>query len=361
MPFSPAENPHYRIVDSYIQNGRRSTLIIRESVSTDFGTYTCYVENSMGFTELEVELSEKRKKYCPSSLRKDQPSLLSVSGPLPTFALVITSFTLVVILLVIVIVVILCRRRLCSSRSRKGNKTASSNNAAAATNNLIVASNGFPPDQTATTLKQHPELETPSYSNEGDSAWGEGSSGAGDASQHQMDLGGFAPRCGGIGPHPPLLTQALLQREGGVGVGPGGEPEFPPKPDVITSGNYVPYGSYVREFSPPCSASGVAVAAAAGDRESPLYAAGQPGGTLLQSQSSLLNVSDPRFSATYGNPFLKQVISFPFFSWERHNMVYPCLDSTDWPREHALLHVHARWRRHPPPPLPGGLPGALLC
>ncbi len=57
------ENPHYRIVDSHIQNGRRSTLIIRESVSTDFGTYTCYVENSLGATELEVKLTERRKHY----------------------------------------------------------------------------------------------------------------------------------------------------------------------------------------------------------------------------------------------------------------------------------------------------------
>ncbi len=69
---------------------------------------------------------------------------------------------------------------------------------------------------------------------------------------------------------------------------------------MITTG-YVPYGHYVREFSPPMNNNG--------GRDSPLYSSG---GTLShqhqQAQSPPpLNVVDPRFSAKYGNPYLKQV------------------------------------------------------
>ncbi len=52
------------------------------------------------------------------------------------------------------------------------------------------------------------------------------------------------------------------------------------KQDVVSSG-YVPYGTYVRDYNPPL--------------QQPIYA------------STQLNVADPRFSATYGNPYLKQV------------------------------------------------------
>ena len=56
-----AANPHYRVVDSYVQNGRRSTLIVRGAVDTDFGVYTCSVENEMGVAEMQVELAERRE------------------------------------------------------------------------------------------------------------------------------------------------------------------------------------------------------------------------------------------------------------------------------------------------------------
>ncbi len=215
----------------------------------------------------------------------------------------ISSFTCVVILLVVIIVVILCRRRLCQ-REKDGRKGGAV--AAAATNNLIAAANNggdhrFPPDQ-ATSLKQ--DLETPSFSNEADSAW-EGSD------DNNQDCGGFIRANG----HPPL-TQVMLKES---------EPDFPPKPvssrrdgsgrvarkkkslwfqDVITTG-YVPYGTYVRDFSPPCNGGGGGGGDGSG-RNSPMYNSGGVS-PPPPPQSSLLNVSDPRFSATYGNPFLKQV------------------------------------------------------
>ena len=52
-------NPHYRIVDSYVQNGRRSTLIVVGAMGTDFGTYTCRVVNPLGIAELNIELEQE--------------------------------------------------------------------------------------------------------------------------------------------------------------------------------------------------------------------------------------------------------------------------------------------------------------
>ena len=63
---------------------------------------------------------------------------------------------------------------------------------------------------------------------------------------------------------------------------------FPTFQDVINNG-YVPYGSYVRDYNPPFSNS---------DSQTSLQSATQ---LSVNKQSSSLNVSDPRYSATYGN------------------------------------------------------------
>ena len=62
--FSPfiSANTHYRIINSPIQHGIRSTLIIKQALATDFGPYTCAIENSHGVSEIRIEL-EQRSKY----------------------------------------------------------------------------------------------------------------------------------------------------------------------------------------------------------------------------------------------------------------------------------------------------------
>ena len=100
--------------------------------------------------------------------------------------------------------------------------------------------------------------------------------------------------------------------------------------DVVSSG-YVPYGAYVRDYIPP--SFGVASGNPSGqiDRDSPIY------GTM-PNNSSALNVADPRFSATYGNAFLKQVRP----TWVPSHVTvmhafYVLL--SDRPRQHAVFHV----------------------
>ena len=57
-------NSHYRIINSPIQHGVRSTLVIRESLITDFGPYTCSITNSHGTREMQIELEQQRKFTC---------------------------------------------------------------------------------------------------------------------------------------------------------------------------------------------------------------------------------------------------------------------------------------------------------
>ena len=57
------DNSHYRIINSAIQHGIRSTLVIRESLKTDFGTYTCSVKNAHGTKELHIRLQQKSEFF----------------------------------------------------------------------------------------------------------------------------------------------------------------------------------------------------------------------------------------------------------------------------------------------------------
>lgn len=63
------DNSHYRIINSAIQHGIRSTLVIRESLKTDFGTYKCSIKNAHGTKELQIRLQQK--KAIPSSTYVD--------------------------------------------------------------------------------------------------------------------------------------------------------------------------------------------------------------------------------------------------------------------------------------------------
>merc|ERR1711892_1369028 len=68
--------------------------------------------------------------------------------------------------------------------------------------------------------------------------------------------------------------------------------EFP-KPDLISTG-YVPYGTYARDYNPLFPHS---------DSQSSFHSASQLAPN--NRHSTILNVTDPRYSATYGNPYLR--------------------------------------------------------
>ena len=84
--------------------------------------------------------------------------------------------------------------------------------------------------------------------------------------------------------------------------------------DVISG--YVSNSHFVRDLYPPGLLPG---------QESPLY--GPTGCNTYNPnssrQSSMLNVSDPRFSATYGNPYLRQVCQIYLFWLLTNTLKWP--------------------------------------
>ena len=71
--------------------------------------------------------------------------------------------------------------------------------------------------------------------------------------------------------------------------------DYQPQPDVI-NGGYISYG-HTGDYNPPGPANSRSI----------LHDNNGNSNILAPVPGSVLNVSDPRFSATYGNPYLKQV------------------------------------------------------
>ena len=46
-----------------MQHGVRSTLIIKQAIASDFGPYTCAIQNEHGVSELRIDLEEKSKFF----------------------------------------------------------------------------------------------------------------------------------------------------------------------------------------------------------------------------------------------------------------------------------------------------------
>ncbi|CAB4066424.1 unnamed protein product [Lepeophtheirus salmonis] len=242
------ENPHYRIVNSPMQRGVRSTLIVRGTVDSDYGPYKCQVQNSYGRAELLIELEREQ--------------------PFPLLVMVITIFAGVILVLTVVIVVILCRKRLfccCNLPHTKSSPEKYFNNHMGTNNAEALEYNPCNTNILIRDKKSCENLDSP----EADSAcW--------DASDSQDGLYRIRSENGES-----LTTQ--MYRDGTEL-----EPEFPPKPDVISTG-YIRYGNYVRDFEPPQL------------RRDSLYSSG--------TSQSVLNISDPRFPATYSNTFHRQIPS----------------------------------------------------
>lgn len=257
-------NPHYRIINSPVEHGLRSTLIIRQALPTDFGPYTCSLKNSHGYSSFEISLEEQQ--------------------PFPLQFILICTFAVVIFLLLVAIITILYRKKVCCSsyKSKKSNSSnsldirVSNNGALAAANNAIMKVNNL--DQLSydsTHIKR--DLHSPTVSNENDSLR--------DGSETQDGV--YRSNNNSTIPCGTQLYHNTSDMDS----------DFPPKPDVISG--CVSNSHFVRDLYPPGLLPG---------QESPLY--GGPGCSNTYNpnsrQSSMLNVSDPRYSATYGNPYLRQ-------------------------------------------------------
>ena len=100
---------------------------------------------------------------------------------------------------------------------------------------------------------------------------------------------------------------------------------------MISTG-YFPYAQYVRDYNPPpppvmnSSTTGPCPGVPDPGVPDPRVSSTSPmystisNTTMPNRQSSLLNVTDPRYSATYGNPLLRQVCIKIFYSGKGKNI-----------------------------------------
>jgi len=218
----------YEILRNQAGFHTRSTLLIREATSDDFGYYGCTVTNSRGSDELSIRLEPEEV--------------------FPTLVVMVGVFLTIILMLLATLLFLLCRRKLCApcpSCPQTPDKPVKQNNHEVAAEKVG--------DKTSVC---------------GEEGWDEGEDNTG---LYSHRLSHYAP-------------------------------EFPPKPDLISTG-YVPYGSYVRDYPPGPGQHQFPPS----DSQTSLHSASQ----LAQSHSTsnrhstILNVSDPRYSATYGNPYLR--------------------------------------------------------
>jgi len=236
QPIDQSGHNHYEILHDNSEESEfksTSTLIIRNSERSDFGQYGCVVENRMGADTQTIMLQHKES--------------------FPVLIVLIGIFSAIILLLLLTLMVVLFRKKTCTSRTG-----SNSSEKPMKPNNLDSLS------QPDSELKV--EGQTGSSLSNGEVESWEGSE-----------------------------TQDALYRQGLIQ--DYSDPDFPPKPDVISTG-YVPYGSYVRDYNPPFPNS---------DSQSSLQSASHlaSSSNVNNRQSALLNVSDPRYSATYGNPYLR--------------------------------------------------------
>lgn len=109
-----AGNSHYRIINSPIEHGIRSTLIIRQALQTDFGPYTCSLKNSHGYSSFDIRLEEQRKiiiekksyfkNYCLFLTFK-----LHFVEPFPIQLIVISTLAIIAIVMVLAVGTVIYR------------------------------------------------------------------------------------------------------------------------------------------------------------------------------------------------------------------------------------------------------------
>ena len=186
------------------------------------------------------------------------------SGPVPVQMILIAVFSAVIFVLLFIILLILFRKNCCDFGMLKAKKSPSDSTLSGKDNrNNLVKVNNL--------------VDQVSGHNLSESEW----------SGDPESLSGGSGAASGPIPGATLPRTTCISNAGSSDLL---DPEIPPKPDVIDTG-YVPYGNTLRDYNPPLGPQ----------HESPYGGIANPA-----MARGVLNVSDPRFSATYGNPYLRQ-------------------------------------------------------
>ncbi|RZC39155.1 irregular chiasm C-roughest protein, partial [Asbolus verrucosus] len=273
----------YSILEDPSPEGIKSTLIIRESREKHFGNYNCSVTNPYGSDVVEINLMQQKS--------------------IPSFIIIIGVAILIIVIIITILVIILCQRQ----------------------------TNKKPPPETDANTIEKQCKESDRSSNISDLKL-DLRTGSSNSNVHcDMD---YIPGAESETGSESVITRIGVPLAGPVNVSGQeiyrysadySEPSFPPK-DGQNNNGYVPYVDYARDYNPSMM-------------QPPISSSLDPGRERLQStrlqlnslQSHQIPVSgqnlplndlsapqsipnggfpemgliDPRFSATYGNPYLR--------------------------------------------------------
>ncbi|XP_067007432.1 irregular chiasm C-roughest protein isoform X2 [Anabrus simplex] len=236
-----ASNKDYTILEDPLAEGIKSTLVIRESRDQHFGHYNCSVTNPYGSDTVEILLKPQ----------KTFPLLIILVGVIGG----------VIVIIAIAMIIILCQRREkkpqvdCRDAEKQCKESDRSSNISDLKMELRTGSSV---SNVHCELEYGPDSETGSES--------------------------VVTRIG-----VPLAGPVAMPVNGGENIYRYSteftEPIFPPK-DGQNNNGYVPYADYSRDYNP----------------QPP-----PPPATTLESSRESLTVQsiDPRYSAAYGNPYLR--------------------------------------------------------
>ncbi|KAK7788833.1 hypothetical protein R5R35_012822 [Gryllus longicercus] len=276
-----ASDKDYTILEDPLPEGIKSTLVIRESRDQHFGSYNCSVTNPYGSDTVEILLKAQ---------------ILVFSETFPLLLILVCVIGGVILIIAIAMIIILCQRREkkpqdCRDAEKQCKESDRSSNISDLKMELRTGSSV---SNVHCELEYGPDSETGSES--------------------------VVTRVG-----MPLAGPVAMPVNGGENIYRYSteftEPIFPPK-DGQNNNGYVPYVDYSRDFNPP------------------------PPTTLgIESSRESLTMPniDPRYSAAYGNPYLRN-------------------SSTSLPAPHAThnTHVsHAVGTPAPPPYTPATRNGAV--
>ncbi|XP_030767335.1 irregular chiasm C-roughest protein-like [Sitophilus oryzae] len=269
----------YSILEDPLPEGIKSTLIIRESQERHFGMYNCSVTNPYGSDVVEISLMPQ----------KSFPMLIIVVGVIGA----------IILLIIVIMIIFLCQRQ----------------------------NNKKPPSENANTIEKQCK-ESDRSSNISDLKL-DLRTGSSNSNVHcDMD---YIPGAESETGSESVITRIGVPLAGPVSVAGQEiyrysadytEPSFPPK-DGQNNNGYVPYVDYSRDYNPPVMQPPISTSLGSESLQSTRLQLNslqnhQIGGNgantlplndlsdlhMAQSNGSIPGI-DPRFSATYGNPYLR--------------------------------------------------------
>ncbi|XP_046400034.1 kin of IRRE-like protein 1 isoform X2 [Ischnura elegans] len=298
-----ANDRDFSVLEDPLPEGIKSTLIIRDSHDDHFGPYNCSVTNPYGSDGLEITLK----------MQKTLPLLLIIFGIIGGIAF----------LVVVAMITLWCQKK-----SKKGDAPDEEKQTKVAGAVIGQGQGGqlqqhhvhhvvhtHQSDRSSNDSDLKVEIRTASSLsntlNERDSTgpWCEDEEDEDDgevriSAVDDVDVNGMVTSTGVLSGGPVVLGPRLSLMTAGGELGfrysaAGGgsiapeypEPTFPPKPDGTSNNGYVPYVDYARDYNPPPPPS--------------IHDALRGKSTIPPPPPSYGATVDPRYNATYGNPYLR--------------------------------------------------------